>query len=387
MCVATVQAFCQEQNSVSASFIQGLKIFSTYPIPLQGTFNGVECSYYISTMYDNADWVDKLNVKSIAISGDFFNTEGVSLQGIPSRGIIGNIYTLTASINSVLYDNDNIAIIFSPGAGMSYISQDFWDNKKLELINGAHLNAAFQAKLEIEQGITPGLKLTAATMAAHYSSAGGSEPNSGINIIALEIGIRKDIDIDGPVRDARRDQFENDDSFEVTVGTGKRDEMRTGYYHGYYYDTTGQKSGSSDLWQRNISLMYRRKLSPVIGLTFGMESINYEHPFSDDNFLKTYQGSFSSYTPWVAAVTGGGTVMLGNLYIDAAIGIYVKSKFLYSEKMYWSPAATYYIVPGLGITVKTWFHSNFQKKGPYSNMEEPHYPSVGLTINSRLFAH
>lgn len=372
-------AFSQDNNSVTVVPLYGAKAFSFYSHSkaLRGNPYGFEVSYDVSMSNNDADWVHMLNVRNVSIVGAYENNSRVSIATIDSsRGVIGNTYAVTGRIESSMLKRGNTELLVLVGAGFAYFPKTFWQDKKRDLINAGHFNVKVEVGLSLEEQLSQNTVLVLRGMFLHCSSASLTLPNGSYNLLNGGLGIKFYVDAIGPVRKGYRYKvFEHRSFLEFGFGGGPRDVVHTGYYKnpqtgkGMYFDTTGQKHSAASLWQFSVYAGYNYKVDEVLGLKVGIDGMYYTKPFTYQNFLPTYQETFSSYGHVSIGVSAGADVFLGRLVIGASVGGYVYQRFLYHERFYVSPGVKYFINQSVAVNFKTYFHG-----------VEPHFPSIGIVV-------
>jgi len=346
-CMQTSFAQDDSKNSVSVTPIEGGKIISTFNDQTKGDFYGVDLGYQI---------------KDVSIDASYLDMHNVSLQGMAgSKGLLGSSYGLTANLNMTLFNVSNTAVICAPGIGFEYITQTFHTDGNL--IVGSHLNFALQAGIGFETPLSSSVKLKMMANLSHFSNASIKLPNDGLNIATISLSLVKSIGHDGPL--LQKEAWGTDDktSFEFGIGAGLRGYVKTGYFYNqqhvgmYLTDSAEKKEHSSNLYQIGIYAGYNYRVNSVFGLRVGTDAVYYTHPFSYDNFFKTYQASFSSYDQMSLGVSIGADLNLGRLAFAANYGRYVHSKFLDpTVHDYWTFGPKYYVTDWMALTVKVYFH-------------------------------
>jgi Lipid A 3-O-deacylase (PagL) len=84
------------------------------------------------------------------------------------------------------------------GTGIGYLTRhyDQFDNPTYNAV-GSHLNCMLHLKLSAETRLTPQIKAHLAGSFTHFSNGGARLPNFGINIPAVEMGVRWMLDTEG----------------------------------------------------------------------------------------------------------------------------------------------------------------------------------------------
>ncbi len=352
---------------------------------MMGTSSGVDVGYQINTKNDSTNWVRMLHVKDISIDAIYVDMQNVSLEGMAhSKGVLGDDYGVTASLDMSLLRTGKVEITASPGIGIVYITQTFYTI--YNPVVGSHINAVVQLRLKIKVSISDELAVEGGCGIPHFSNASFQTPNDGINNPTVFFGLVKRIHSTGLKNHVEQyDDNENKSSFDFTFSIGKRGLTRLGYFinqktgQPMYLDTAvAQTKERSMLYQLAASLAYKYHINDVFALKIATDLLYYTKTFSWDNFFNTYQGQFSSYDHVSAGVSVGGDIRLGRTTFTASYGRYVHYNAVYPTKYYWSCGVAYNITPSVAATVNV----RMQRY-------EPHYPSFGVifSIGNHILKH
>lgn len=129
-----------------------------------------------------------------------FPTVGVSLMylNFGQSEEVGSAIGLFPTIDFKILKTRPLSITSQIGTGIGYITRtyDQFDNPTFNAI-GTHLNCMLHLKLRLETPLTPHIKAHLGGSFTHFSNGGARLPNFGLNIPAVELGVRWLIDTEG----------------------------------------------------------------------------------------------------------------------------------------------------------------------------------------------
>lgn len=131
-------------------------------------------------------------------------------QGFPSVGVslmyldLGNSEAIGAAIGVFptidfkILKKGPLSITSQIGTGIGYLTRhyDQFDNPTYNAV-GSSVNCMIHLKLRAETRLTPQLKAHIGGSFTHFSNGGARLPNLGVNIPALEVGVRWMLDTEG----------------------------------------------------------------------------------------------------------------------------------------------------------------------------------------------
>lgn len=344
----------EARYAVSADYVQGIKAFSSFNTPFRGSYYGAQAAYHIFT--DSVGWAKKLSIKDIELQASYLNLQNITFNG--ATGLLGNHYALTTGLNILLIKWGEVSWMVSPGGGMLYAPKNFYTTYNQNFIIGSALNVLVYARTKIVVPLSPGVSLEGGAGISHTSNGSLSFPNDGFDNISAFAGIMAEFN--KTKRSTHKKEFEADDSrFEVTATIGGRSEEKTGYTKnlktniGYYADTAIQRQ-TPLIYQANLLLNYRYRLSPLFSVTAGTDAAYYFRTFSWNNFFRTYEGPFTSYAHFSLGVTAGVNLSIGRLVFSPGTGYYVFDRFLYPDtRFYTTLGIKYFVTPRMALQVRT----------------------------------
>ncbi len=117
---------------------------------------------------------------------------GVSMfySGIGNNPSLGSAYAAMPFLNFPLYKNKQFTAGFRFALGVGYITRPFdrLSNFK-NLAIGSHLNAAVNLMAEVRYRINYFLTVTAGASLQHFSNGSLKQPNYGINLMLVNVGV------------------------------------------------------------------------------------------------------------------------------------------------------------------------------------------------------
>jgi hypothetical protein len=131
-------------------------------------------------------------------------------QGFPSVGAslmyldlgepqaIGSAIGIFPTIDFKILKKGPLSITSQIGTGMAYLTRHFdqFDNNTYNAV-GSSINCMIHLKMRAEYALKPQLKAHIGGSFTHFSNGGARLPNLGVNIPALELGIRWALDTEG----------------------------------------------------------------------------------------------------------------------------------------------------------------------------------------------
>ena len=129
-----------------------------------------------------------------------FPTVGVSAMylDLGQSEAVGSATGLFSTIGFNILTTRPLSIASQIGMGIGYVTRtyDQFDNPTFNAI-GTHLNCMLHLKLRLETPLTPHIKAHLGGTFTHFSNGGARLPNFGLNIPAVEMGLRWTIDTEG----------------------------------------------------------------------------------------------------------------------------------------------------------------------------------------------
>ncbi|WEK17821.1 MAG: acyloxyacyl hydrolase [Candidatus Pedobacter colombiensis] len=363
------------QNSISIKAIQGITIF-TSDYQLKGNFYGGEIAYRLNMANNDVGWIKTLNVKDVAITAAWLNTQGISSDQISNpKRLIGSTYAALTIVDFGIFNVGKTAFIFSPGIGFSYTTQTYYTNNNP--LVGSHINLAIQAGLRAETPISPSNKIMLGIDFFHYSNSAFKLPNYGIDNINASLGITQNLHISGPNRKAETFDSDNKQSFEVSIGAGRRGFIQAGNYINPQTgnpiplpDSAAQKSATSDLYLLGMYAGYAYRLNSIFSIKLGTDVVYYFKPFSYNDFYRTYQESGTSFDHLALGVSLGTDIWLGRMALMFNYGYYLHYKTVDPTHYYWVLGGKYYLTNWMALNAKIYIHGF-----------EAHYANFGFVFN------
>ncbi len=129
-----------------------------------------------------------------------FPTVGVSLMylNLGQSEAVGSVIGLFPTIDFKILKTRPLSITSQIGTGIGYITRkyDQFDNPMANAI-GTHFNCMLHLKLRLETPLTRHIKAHLGGSFTHFSNGGARLPNFGLNIPAVEAGLRWALDTEG----------------------------------------------------------------------------------------------------------------------------------------------------------------------------------------------
>lgn len=327
----------QAQNSVEFSPLSGISVFSPGHLVLTGKSYGAELGYNFSMKQNPADWVKRLHVDAIAITAGYRSMSQVLIKdSIESKGFLGDVYTLSARLNVLLFKRRNISVLLTPGAGASYSTSSYFVDGNP--IVASRINFSPQAALKVKTPLSASTSLIGGAGVFHYSNIALKVPNNGVNSFEVSLGIVKDLKGSEKAKEKYRPADHVHSFFEFGADLGRR-----GSYKSY--------AGN---WKSGFYLGYNQRINPTVSLKAGGDAVYYYSTF--DGTKNSDQYFATSYDPWRYGISIGADVWLGNVAVTTNYGYYLKFNSQYDIKTYWNAGMKYYFNSWLGIQGKGYVH-------------------------------
>lgn len=355
-----------DSNTVSVGIMAGAQAYSPSEHIQTGGYYGITAGLQINMANNYNQLVGMLDVQDINVEANYINMHEILFKNVShSKGILGNLYGITSSLDIVPFRTRPVAFIVSPGVGIEIAGQDFHTNGNPVI--GSPVNFVAKCGLGAELRLSSSLKVRLLLSPLHISDGGTESPNAGENMIPFSFTLLKDIDYSGPTT-MPADEFpaNSKNFFEFDVGVSWRGYEQTGYYYNqqhvgmYLTDQMRAQEGVSDLYQLHLHAAYKYRLNPIFGFNAGTDITGYTHPFKDDteeNFFKTYEEWASSYIPLWIGVSAGGDLYLARLVLSVDYGYFVYAKFLDSSiHTYWTTGLSYWFTQSVGVGAKIYYH-------------------------------
>jgi len=348
-------AMAQTQgNSIAVAPAYGIRIFSIERYKMAGNFYGGEATLQISMLHDKAAWVRMLHVKDIAFSTAYYQLNQVSLVSRPgSEGILGNALSLSAKLGIQLVGIGKTNVLFYPGFGVSYVSQNFQTTGNPLL--GSYINYNISLGLKLRTPITHNLGLIYGVDISHFSNGALSLPNEGLNTFMASVGIDQRIGGKGfssnphPFKPAGRG------SFDFGVSIGRRGLVQSG--SGLTGEAASyQKQATSHLYNSVFSASYNYRINPLFSLKAIADATYSYTKFNPDNFYATFQERATSYDRTRVGAGLGVDAWLGRLAIEGGVGHYIHFNSYFNDHWYWSSGAKLYFNQWLAAEGKIYLH-------------------------------
>lgn len=358
-------ALCQTQgNSISVSPTYGIRIFSVDQYKMVGNFYGAEGALHLTMANDGADWVRMLHVKDMAFATSYYQLNQVSMARRPgSQGILGNALSLSARLGMQLAGIGKTSVLFYPGFGVAYLTQNFQTTGNP--LTGSHVNYNISLGLKVITPITPKLSLVYGVDVSHFSNGALSLPNQGLNICNASVGIDQSIGGQGFSSAPRPFKNYNKSSFDFGISLGRRGLVQSGAgLNGDLADY--QKQAASHLYNSVLSLSYNYRLNAVVGLKVITDATYSYTKFDYNNFYATSQERATSFDQTRIGAGLGADIWLGRVAIEGSYGHYIHFNSYYpNEHWYWSSGAKLYLNKWLAAEGKIYLHGTEAELSTY----------------------
>lgn len=329
---------CYAQHSIEFAALSGAKVFTDGTLSLSGKSYGFEAAYNMFQKRRSAEWIKRLHVRDIAVTGGYYNMRDVYLADSPdSKGFLGSVCTLSGRLNISLISLKKTEMLFAAGVGVAYSSSSFFADGNP--IVGSHINFSPYSGIKIRRHLLEATSLVGGVDFLHYSNIGLQVPNKGVNTLHLSLGVIQDLK--NTKEETSSEQPDHVKSF-IDIGA---DIGRRGSF---------QSHGGN--WKSGLSLAYNHKLNPVISIKAGVDAVYYYTVFDNDPTGDTFQYLATSYDPWRVGISAGGDLWLGRLAVMGSYGYFLKYNSYYPVKYYSVGGLKYYISSSLGIQTKIYFH-------------------------------
>jgi hypothetical protein len=358
ICLLILSGRAQDRyNAISVTYIQGLRVSSTFNTHLDGNYNGGQVGYHI--VIDSTEWAKRLSVKDIEIQASYLNYQNVAFAGINgSRGVLGNHYSLTAGVNIHVAKWGAVTFMISPGIGAAYAPKNFYTTNNENFAIGSALNVLLYARAKIVVPVFPSIYFEGGAGISHTSNGSLSFPNNGIDNISGFAGVLVDLKKVEPV--VHKTTFVDDENFfSVTGMIGGRSQEKTGYTKnpktntGYFADTAIQTQ-TPLIYQANLLLGYTHHVSTLFSVSASTDAAYYFKNFSWNNFFKTYEGAFTSTGHFSLGITAGADLWAGRMVFSVGGGYYVFHQFLYPSTHFYIPwGVKYFLSQQIALHIRT----------------------------------
>ena len=363
------------QNSIAVTPMLGLTISSPDDNALKGSFYGAEFAYQLNMKNNNNPWVHLLHVKDISFILTYFNLQNISLTLTPnSHGLLGSNLGALTSLDMSFFHIGKADFLFSPGIGFIYATQTYYTD--YNPIVGSHINLAIQAGVKMETPISSSTKLQGGLNFFHYSNSAFKLPNDGVNAYNLSIGIVQNINSDKPVQQKAAFDIDKKQSFELSIGIGRRGFIQTGQYVNaqtgkpiILTDSASQKAANSNLYQAGLYAGYNYRINQLFSLKAGTDAVYYLVPFSYQKFYHTFQESGTSFDRLSLGFSTGIDVWLGRMAFMASYGYYLHYVTINPTHTYWTIGGKYFLNSWLALNAKIYIHGL-----------EAHYANFGVVF-------
>lgn len=303
---------------------------------------GLHVSYDRNLADSNQEWTKILNAKGVSF-GVLWHQMANMKETIDGEDYpYGQAFGLLAEVDFQLFRVGPVNVLFTPGAGLTYITETIFTEPKTSTV-GSHLNMALTAELGLDIPLNEHLSLSAAANVLHYSNGGIKIPNGGINTVHGSLGLKTKFgypkQVNSTIKENEFRQLEGS-SGEVVVGIGRRGRYRT---HGAFM-RTGVYGG------------YNYYINQAIGFKTGLDMVYYHSVFDYADFDATFQYYGSSYDRIRLGASAGAEVALGRFAVSGQAGRYLHFNSFHGIMWYWTSALRYYITPNIGLQSTLYMH-------------------------------
>ena len=326
------------QNSLEFSLLSGLSVFSPGHTSLTGKSYGTELRYNVSMANNTSDWVKRLRVDAVGITGGYRNMGNVLIRdSMESKGFLGHVYTLSAGINIFLLKSAKTKLLFTSDGGITYSSSSYFiDNNP---IVSSRLNFSPKAGLKFQTLLSGSTSIIASSNIFHYSNIALQVPNNGVNSFEVSLGVLKEF----KARPLKSDKLKTVDDnlksfFEAGIDIGRR-----GSYKSYLGN-----------WKSGFYLGYNYKLNPTFSAKLGADAVYYFTTF--DGTAKSNQYFATSFEPWRYGISVGSDIWFGKVALMTNYGYYLKFNGTYDVRTYWNAGFKYYLIPSFAVQLRGYVH-------------------------------
>jgi hypothetical protein len=185
----------------------------------------------------------------------YFSTMG-------NKNYYGNQFTIYPYYNLQLAGNKKFGLSYQMGLGASWATKEYNpETNPYNLVIGSHLNIHYHADLLAEFCLTEKTAIVTGIAFSHISNANLSEPNIGINLAALQLGMRFSQGKKQAVIHSEIPSFTKERRFEIMIAGGMK---HTRTFESFSYPALGISADHK--WQK------RHKFSWGIGIDFFYDS-------------------------------------------------------------------------------------------------------------------
>lgn len=303
---------------------------------------GLHASYDRDLSASSQIWTELLNAKALSFGVLLHQMDHMKEIVNGQAYTHGQAFGLLTEVDFQLLQAGPVAILFSPGVGITYITETIGTQPATTTV-GSHLNLTITAELGLEVPISNRVRLTAAGNVLHYSNGGLKIPNGGINTVNGSVGIKTILGNDNPrAVSASGTTFglSEGSSGELVVGVGRRGKYRT----------------DDGFWRTGVYGGYNYYINPAVGFKAGMDMVYYHTVFDIDRFDETFQYYGSSYDRVRLGLSAGAEVAIGRFAANGMFGRYLHYNSFHGYKWYWSTAVRYYLTPNIGLQSTLYMH-------------------------------
>ncbi len=189
--LCTITVFAQDQNSaqgfgIEANVLSGKIIKHTvkFTAPIPASSNALDFNFVWQT-YGRKDWQQRRNFPLIGI--------GVTYTGYGLNRVFGNCIGIYPNIQIPLIRGKNIEWTFRLGDGLGYVTRKYQATAPLDTINnaiGSHLNDFAIFMTDIRLHVDDHWQLQFGGNFTHISNADYHQPNLGVNMAGIHLGVQ-----------------------------------------------------------------------------------------------------------------------------------------------------------------------------------------------------
>lgn len=378
--VATLGLHAQDRNTIGVNFMYGAKIMGA-----QGAYQGVGVNYNISTYNSDAEWVSLLKVQNITIDATLYDmshiTGGAAITAFDPKfrdqGYFGTHIALSGAMDIALLNSDGIKILFAPGLGVLYSTQDYNSTNGVNQVLGRHLNIIGSAKLKLDIPVSYNTHMQIGAGVAHCSNSNTSFPNVGLNKLESFIGITQALSSATGSHTPKFSLGRNAISVEMIGGyTGQ---ITTGFYQlkgvNLRLDNSFRKA-SAPIGKAGLAVAYTHYLNDVVGVKVGTDVVysSKTSPLGSatsdtTKFIETFQGDYTAVNSKVnVGLNAGLDLRLGRFIFSGNYGYYLGNyeryiykpgadRFEYGREFYATFAAKYFISRHIAFEAKSYLNN------------------------------
>lgn len=365
------QRFQRGQNSLFANYFYNVSATGGDSYGLRGYIWGVTAGYNFSMEKNNSYWARALNAKNVAVAVSYANMkDAIPTKAFQTKGFLGDAYSIQSQLDIPLLDIDKTSIIFSPGFGLTYVTQTFrtTDNPLV----GSHLNMSATLGVKVEVPVTHTTKMVAGFGLFHFSNAAYKLPNEGVNFLNTSLGIVEGLNTIEKEKKASFADTEDKSAFEFGIGMGHRGlQQQFNVPATSLSDSLQSKFGTSKLNNIGMSAGYNYQLNPLISLKAASDVVYYTTTYYLPNYKTTTQEYGTSKDNLSVGLSGGFDIWLNRLVFEGNYGYYLHLNYATTPvHTYWIFGAKYYFTPWLAFEAKEYLHQT-----------EAHYANFGVLFH------